>query len=72
MTQATERDIRLVAAYLATGSTKEAAASLGLRDETYRHRLGRVYRKHGVRNMVELVWHLRHELDEAQASRMTL
>lgn len=64
MVRPTETDITLVSVYLATGSTKEAAAALGIRDATYRHRLGRIYRKHGVANMAQLVYHLRAELTD--------
>lgn len=69
---ATESELRLVAVYLATGSTKGAAARLGITDEAYRWRLGRVYRRHGVCNMAQLVWRLRDDLAERETSRMPL
>jgi hypothetical protein len=55
----TASDLRLVGAYLATGSTKEAARDLGMTDAAYRHRLCRLYRRAGVRNMAALL----HALD---------
>lgn len=64
MARPTERDVRLVSAYLRTGSTKGAACELGIRDDTYRHRLRRVYLRHGVGSMAQLVYVLRHELPD--------
>lgn len=59
----TDREIRLVATYLSAGSCKAAAARLGIRDETVRHRLGRAYSRHEVSGIAQLVWVARHELE---------
>jgi len=56
MPQATPADVRLVVAYLATGSTKGAAYSLGITHVAYRARLNRLYRRNGVHNMTTLVF----------------
>ena len=55
MVRATDREIVIVAAYLSAGSCKGAADDLGIRPETYRHRLSRIYSRHGVGNMGQLV-----------------
>lgn len=62
MPRPTEREIVLVSAYLRTGSTAAAACDLGIRPETYRHRLGRVYRRHDVSCMAQLVFVLAEDL----------
>ena len=71
MVRATDREIVIVAAYLSTGSCKGAADDLGIRPETFRHRLSRIYLRHGVSNMAQLVFvladdvrpHVRHDTD---------
>lgn len=54
MPTATPAELRILGAYVAYGSTKLAAHSLGMSHEAYRARLKRLYRRHGVRNMGEL------------------
>jgi DNA-binding NarL/FixJ family response regulator len=46
---------RVVKAVMHGGTNREAAASLGLREQTVKNYLSRLYRKLGVRNRVELV-----------------
>lgn len=62
MPRPTEREIRLVSAYLVTGSCKGAACELDISPETYRHRLGRVYQRHNVTGMAQLVFVLAEDL----------
>jgi hypothetical protein len=61
----TPSEVRLVQAYLLSGSCKAAAARLGIRDETLRHRLGCAYARHAVAGMPALVWTCRRELEAA-------
>lgn len=71
MARPTEREIRVVVAYLEAGTCKAAADDLGIRPETFRHRLSRIYVRHGVSNMAQLVFmladdvrpHVRHDTD---------
>ena len=55
MPTATPADLRLVVAYIASGSTKCAAHELGMTHEAYRRRLSRLYRRQGVCNMASLI-----------------
>ena len=55
MVRPTDREIVIVAAYLSAGSCKGAAENLGIRPETFRHRLSRIYVRHGVSNIAQLV-----------------
>ena len=55
MVRATDREIVIVAAYLSSGSCKGAADVLGIRPETLRHRLSRIYARHGVVGIAQLV-----------------
>ena len=62
MVRATDREIVIVAAYLSSGSCKGAADELGIRPETFRHRLSRIYVRHGVSNMPQLVFLMADEV----------
>ncbi len=55
MVRPTQGEVTIVAAYLSAGSCKAAASELGIHPDTYRHRVGRIYRRHGVTNMAQLV-----------------
>lgn len=51
----TAMEKRIVRAVMRGGTNREAAASLGLREQTVKNYLSRLYRKLGVRNRVEIV-----------------
>lgn len=63
MPTATPAQIALVEAYVRCGSAKAAAECLGVRPDTYRQRLSRVYARFQVTNMGQLVYVLRFQLD---------
>jgi hypothetical protein len=63
MPTATPADLRIVEAYIVCGSGKAAAASLGIRPDTYRHRLSRIYVRFAVTNMGQLVHLLAGQLE---------
>ena len=62
MPTATPAQIVLVSAYIVTGSTKCAAACLGMSHSAYRHRLARVYARFDVTTMGQLVYVIREQL----------
>jgi hypothetical protein len=66
MPRATSADLRLVAAYVATGRTKIAAYELGMHHDAYRQRLSRLYRRQGVHSMAALL--LRIDPDMSQTA----
>jgi DNA-binding NarL/FixJ family response regulator len=59
---ATEREIAVVAAVLATGSEKQAAHRLGLSHSTVKHHLANARSKVGATTTAQLVWILAQRL----------
>jgi DNA-binding NarL/FixJ family response regulator len=51
-----KREIATLRAYLRTGSTKKAAAQLGVTDSTVRQRLARYYARIGVSNAAQAAY----------------
>jgi DNA-binding NarL/FixJ family response regulator len=62
--RATEREVAVVAAVLAAGSTKAAAHRLGLAERTVRSHLANARSKLGAESTPQLVWILRSRLPE--------
>jgi DNA-binding NarL/FixJ family response regulator len=60
----TPREQRLVRAIMRGGTTRDVAARLGIREQTVKNSLSRVYRKVGVRNRVELAMYGSQHLKE--------
>lgn len=56
MPRATDADLRIVAAYLATGSCKCAARRMAITEDAYRGRLSRLYRRFGVAGFGQLIY----------------
>jgi len=70
--RATDREIAVVAAVIATGSEKAAAHRLGLSHSTVKHRLANARSKLGATTTAQLVWILGPRLPEPEAgARMT-
>ena len=64
--RATDREISVVAAVLATGSEKAAAHRLGLSHSTVKHHLAKARSKVGASNTAQLVWILAPRLPEPE------
>jgi DNA-binding NarL/FixJ family response regulator len=62
--RATDREVGVVAAVVATGSEKAAAHRLGLSHSTVKHHLARARSKAGVATTAQLVWILAPRLPE--------
>ena len=62
--RATDREVRVVAAVLATGSEKAAAHRLGLSHSTVKHHLASARSKVGATTTAQLVWILAPRLPE--------
>ena len=62
--RATEREVGVVAAVLATGSEKAAAHRLGLSHSTVKHHLANARSKVGAETTAQLVWILAPRLPE--------
>ena len=60
--QATDREVLVVAAVLATGSEKAAAHRLGLSHSTVKHHLANARTKCGAETTAQLVWILAERL----------
>ena len=54
----TTRETSIVAALLKGATNKDIARLLGLREQTVKNRLWKLYRKAGVANRLQLVMHL--------------
>ncbi len=61
---ATDRELAVIAAVLATGSEKAAAHSLGLSHSTVKHHLANARTRAGVATTAQLVWILGPRLPE--------
>lgn len=61
---ATDRELAVVAAVLATGSEKAAAHRLGLSHSTVKHHLANARTRAGVATTAQLVWILSPRLPE--------
>ena len=64
--RATDREVRVVAAVLATGSEKAAAHRLGLSHSTVKHHLATARSKVGAATTAQLVWFLAPRLPEPE------
>lgn len=64
--RATDREVRVVDAVLATGSEKAAAHRLGLSHSTVKHHLANARSKVGAATTAQLVWILAGRLPEAE------
>jgi len=62
--RATDREVGVVAAVLASGSEKAAAHRLGLSHSTVKHHLANARSKVGAANTAQLVWILGPRLPE--------
>lgn len=62
--RATEREVRVVVAVLATASEKAAAHRLGLSHSTVKHHLASARSKEGAATRAQLVWILGPRLPE--------
>lgn len=62
--RATDRELAVVEAVLATGSEKAAAHRLGLSHSTVKHHLANARSKLGVTTTAQLVWILAERLPE--------
>jgi DNA-binding NarL/FixJ family response regulator len=67
--RATDREVGVVAAVLATGSEKEAAHRLGLSHSTVKHHLANARSKVGATTTAQLVWILAPRLPEPEGTR---
>lgn len=65
--RATDRELAVVEAVLATGSEKAAAHCLGLSHSTVKHHLANVRSKVGVATTAQLVWILAPRLPGPEA-----
>ena len=63
-TEATDREVGVVAAVLEAGSEKAAAHRLGLSHSTVKHHLARARAKMGAETTAQLVWILGPRLPE--------
>lgn len=66
--RATDRELAVVEAVLATGSEKGAAHRLGLSHSTVKHHLANARSKVGVATTARLVWILTPRLPEAEGT----
>lgn len=64
--RATDREVGVVAAVLATGSEKAAAHTLGLSHSTVKHHLANARSKVGAATTAQLVWILAPRLPEPE------
>ena len=64
--RATDREVGVVAAVLATGSEKAAAYRLGLSRSTVKHHLANARSKVGAETTAQLVWILAAQLPEPE------
>lgn len=64
--RATDRELAVVEALLATGSEKAAAHRLGLSHSTVKHHLAKARSRVGVTTTVQLVWFLGPRLPEPE------
>jgi len=64
--RATDRELLVVAAVLATGSEKAAAHRLGLSHSTVKHHLANARSKCGTETTAQLVWILAEWLPEPE------
>ena len=69
--RATDREVGVVAAVLATGSEKAAAHRLGLAHSTVKHHLANARSKVGVSTIAQLVWILAPRLPEPEGEAPT-
>ncbi len=65
--RATDREVGVVAAVLATGSEKQAAHRLGLSHSTVKHHLANARSKVGATTTAQLVWILGPRLPQPDA-----
>ena len=65
--RATDRELRVVEAVLATGSEKAAAHRLGLSHSTVKHHLASARSKAGAETTAQLVWILAPRLPEPES-----
>jgi len=68
--RATDREVLVVAAVLATGSEKAAAHRLGLSHSTVKHHLAKARSRVGAETTAQLVWILAPRLPEHEAGPM--
>jgi DNA-binding NarL/FixJ family response regulator len=68
---ATDREVVVVAAVLATGSEKAAAHRLGLAHSTVKHHLANTRSKVGAETTAQLVWILAPRLPEPESRDQT-
>ena len=69
--RATDREVGVVAAVLATGSEKAAAHRLGLSHSTVKHHLAHARSKAGAVTTAQLVWILAPRLPEPEGLAQT-
>jgi DNA-binding NarL/FixJ family response regulator len=69
--RATDREVAVVAAVLATGSEKAAANRLGLSHSTVEHHLANARSKVGAETTAQLVWILAARLPGAAGTSST-
>jgi DNA-binding NarL/FixJ family response regulator len=69
--QATDREVRVVAAVLVAGSEKAAAHWLGLSHSTVKHHLASARSKVGATTTAQLVWILAPRLPEPEDAAPT-
>jgi DNA-binding NarL/FixJ family response regulator len=69
--RATDRELAVVAAVIATGSEKAAAYRLGLSHSTVKHHLANARSKEGVATTAQLVWILAPRLPEPEGGAKT-
>lgn len=69
--RATDREVGVVAAVVATGSEKAAAHGLGLSHSTVKHHLANARSKVGATTTAQLVWILAPRLPEPDGRAQT-
>jgi DNA-binding NarL/FixJ family response regulator len=69
--RATDREVVVVAAVLASGSEKAAAHRLGLSHSTVKHHLANARSRCGATTTAQLVWILAPRLPEPHGSRQS-
>jgi DNA-binding NarL/FixJ family response regulator len=69
--RATDREVGVVAAVLASGSEKAAAHRLGLSHSTVKHHLANARSKVGATTTAQLVWVLASRLPEPEGMAQT-
>ena len=67
--RATDREVGVVAAVVATGSEKAAAHRLGLSHSTVKHHLANARSKVGAETTTQLVWILAYRLPEPEGAQ---